>query len=238
MPPEVFLITGASRGIGAAIAQELAAPGRTMLVNYRRSAKAAAAVRRAVEQRGAACRLVRADVSEAKAVDALFSGIARREGRLDVLVSNAGIPFLYKRVHEIDPAEFKAQWSVQAEAAFLLARRAAPMMIRQKSGRIVFVLSGVTVGATPAFMAAYVSAKYAALGLAKALAAELGPKGIGVFCVSPGMTETDFIKDFPRPIVEAEREQGLLKPADVAGAVRDLLALAPSANLENRLVAA
>jgi NAD(P)-dependent dehydrogenase (short-subunit alcohol dehydrogenase family) len=102
-------------------------------------------------------------------------------------------------------------------------------MLKQKSGAIAFVLSEAAQGSPPAFMASYVSAKYAALGLAKALESELSPRGVRVHCVFPPMTETDFIKDFPRPLVDAAREarpdKRLASPQEAARAVAKALGL-------------
>ncbi|MDD5657248.1 MAG: SDR family NAD(P)-dependent oxidoreductase [Elusimicrobia bacterium] len=202
----VILITGAGRGIGAAVARRLAAPGRLLALNYLSRRDSAQAVARDVEAKGGRGLLLPADVTSASAVEDMFAALAERAGRLDVLISNAGAPFRYGRLPECSPADFEAQWRVQAGAAFLCCRAAVPLLKKSPAGRIVFVVSNVAQGAPPAFMAHYVSAKYALWGLAQALKAELSGKGIRVDCVFPPMTRTDFIKNFPRPIVEAARE--------------------------------
>jgi 3-oxoacyl-[acyl-carrier protein] reductase len=214
----LFLVTGASRGIGAALALELAAPGRTIGINFRSSRDAAQDVARRVEAKGAKALLLQADATSARDVDALFAGLPPE--RLNALVCNAGIPLRHQRVAETSPEDFEAQWRSQALSSFLFVRRAAPLMAKNRSGRIVFVLSSALEGAPPSFMSAYVSAKYAALGLAKAVEAEYAAKGVTVHCVFPGMTRTDFIKDFPRPIVDAAAPSS---PEEVAASIARLL---------------
>ncbi len=121
-------------------------------------------------------------------------------------VLNAAAAPKYQRLHETPPEEFERQWRVGAFGAALCCRKALPGMMKRKSGRVVFVATSAAQGAALAKASAYVSAKYALLGLAKAVEAEAGPRGVSVACAFPGMTDTDMIKDFPRPVVEAARE--------------------------------
>ena len=203
----------------------MAKPGGTVVVNYRSAAYAAAAACARVAASGARAVQAKADVTDPAAVDALFELAAKEAGGLDVLVLNAGVPYRYERLSKLTAEEFETQWRVLTCSAFLCLRRALPLFPKG-GGDVVFMLSAATVGAPPAYMAGYVSAKYALWGLARALAAESG-KGPRVHCVSPGMTETGFLKDFPRPIVDAAREaQGgrLLSPDEVAAMVVSVLA--------------
>ena len=217
-------MTGAGRGIGAATAAALAEPGGVVVVNYRSNDGAAAAACSRVVRAGARAVRVKADVTDPAQVDALFAEISKEAGGLDVLVLNAGLPARYERLGQMSPETFEAQWRSQAFSAFLCLRRALPLLSKA-GGDVVFILSSVTAGDPPGYMAGYVAAKYALLGLARALAAEAGAKGPRVHCVSPGMTETDFIKDFPRPVVEAasEAQGGLRSPDSVAAEVLGLL---------------
>jgi 3-oxoacyl-[acyl-carrier protein] reductase len=223
------VITGASRGIGAALAVRLAKPGRLIGINYSSSHEAALAVAKAVEERGAKALLLKADISVAAAVNSMF---ARLPESLDVLVLNAFPTPCYKRLPETPPEEFERQWRVGVLGAALCCRKALPAMMKRKSGRVVFVVTSAAQGAAPGFLSAYVSAKYALLGLARAVEAEAGPRGVSVSCAFPGMTGTDMIKDFPRPVVAAAREAAgrLSTPEDVA---ERLAALAEGAATEN-----
>jgi 3-oxoacyl-[acyl-carrier protein] reductase len=216
------LITGASRGIGAALAVRLAKPGRLIGINYSSSHDAALAVAKAVEERGAKALLLKADVSNAAEVDAMF---ARLPDSIDVLICNAAAAPRYARLHETPPEEFERQWRVGALGAALCCRKALPGMMKRKTGRVVFVVTSAAQGAAPGFMGAYVSAKYALLGLARAVEAEAGPRGVSVACAFPGMTETDMIRDIPRPVVEAVRESagGLSTPGEVAESLAALV---------------
>ena len=216
MSEAAYLVTGASRGIGAAIARKLAAPGRLIAINFLASDAEAATVAADVEAKGARALLLKADVTRPEEVEAMFAKLPA-EG-LAGLVCNAGAPPRYGRLHETTPEEFERQWRSQAYASALCCRQALPPMLKRKAGRIVFVVSAVAESRPPSFLGAYVSAKYALLGLAKALEAEAGPRGVKVSCVFPRMTDTAFIKDFPRPIVEeaAEFQGGLDSPAMAA----------------------
>lgn len=225
------LVTGAGRGIGAATAAALSEPGGVVVVNYRSDEEAAKAACARVARAGGRAVAAKADVTDPAQVDALFETVAREAAGLDVLVLNAGSPYRYERLAKLTEAEFESQWRVLAYSAFLCLRRALPLFPKG-GGDAVFVLSAATVGAPPGYMAGYVSAKYALWGLARALTAEAGAKGPRVHCVSPGMTDTDFLKGFPRPIVDAAREaQGgrLLAPDDVAAMVMKALASPPEA---------
>ena len=213
------LITGASRGIGAALAVKLAKPGRLIALNYASSDAAAAAVAKAVEAKGARALLLKADVSDAAAVDAMFAKLPD----LDVLVCSAAAAPTYARFHETPAAEFERQWRVGALGAALCCRKALPGMLKRKAGRVVFVVTGAAQGAAPGFLGAYVSAKHALVGLARAVEAEAGPRGVTVACAFPGMTDTDMIKGLPRPVVDAEREAGTLATAEQAAAEIALL---------------
>ena len=212
------LITGASRGIGAALAVRLAKPGRIIGINYSSSHEAALAVAKKVEERGAKALLLKADISNVFEVDAMF---ARLPESLNVLILNAFPAPRYARLHETPPEEFERQWRVGALGAALCCRKALPGMMKRKAGRVVFVVTSAAQGGAPGYMGAYVSAKYALLGLAKAVEAEAGPRGVKVSCAFPGMTATDMIKDFPRPIVDAAGR--LSTPDEVAESLAALV---------------
>jgi 3-oxoacyl-[acyl-carrier protein] reductase len=227
MSQEVIVITGASRGIGAAMATALAGPGRIIGINFKSDQASAQTTADAVQAKGGRALLLQADVTCAPAVESMFKKLLDQAGRLDALVCNAGIPFKYGRLAEISADDFEKQWRSQAGAAHLCCRQAVPVMSKQRRGRIVFTISSAVQGQPPAFMPHYVSAKYALWGLAQALAEETAGKGIKVDCLFPPMTETDFIKDFPRPIVDAAKESSpngkLASPAEIARQLAALL---------------
>lgn len=227
MSEPVYLITGASRGIGAAVAREFAAPGRVIGINYLSSKKSAEKVLSQVRAKGADGVLFQADVTSASAVDKMFEKLERGHGRLDIFISNAGVPFHYGRLADATAKDFENQWRTQVLGAFFCCRRAVALMAKNKKGKIIFVVSSVVQNNPPAFMPAYVSAKYGLLGFARALKEEVRSKGIEVDCVFPPMTDTDFIRDFPRPIVDAAREDApggrLETPENVARSIRALV---------------
>ena len=174
------LISGASRGIGAACARALARDGCRVVVNYQKSAQAA---RTLAGQIGGLA--VQGDVSDPEDVERLFA----RAGDVDVLVANAGIA-LQKLFTDTTPEEWRRIFSVNVDGAYNLIRAALPHMIHQKWGRIV-VVSSVWGIRGASCEAAYSASKAALIGLTKALAKELGPSGITVNCVAPGVIDTD-----------------------------------------------
>jgi 3-oxoacyl-[acyl-carrier protein] reductase len=178
--PKTALITGASRGIGAACARALASAGYRVVINYLKSETAARDL--AAELGGAA---VRADVSEAAQVKRMFEIIDPP----DVLVCNAGASLL-KLFTDTAETEWRALLDLNLGGVLSCCQAAIPSMVRKKQGRIVIVSSvwGVT-GAS--CEAVYSASKAALIGLTKSLAKELGPSGVTVNCVAPGVIDTD-----------------------------------------------
>ena len=188
------VVTGGSRGIGRAVCVALAKQGCNVVVNYCHGAEPA-------EQTAALCRAegvqavtVQADVSTAEGCKALFDAAAEAFGRVDVLVSNAGIA-QQKLFTDITPEEWQRMLDVNLTGAFNLCQLALPGMIRRKAGRILTVSSmwGQTGGSCEVH---YSAAKAGLIGLTKALAKEEGPSGITVNCVAPGVIETDMMAAF------------------------------------------
>jgi len=206
------LITGASRGIGAECARKFAAAGFHVVINYNISEKAALAL--AEETGGEA---VRADVSDLGQVESMF----RKIGHIDVLVCNAGIA-LQRLFTDITPAEWRNMFAVNVDGVYNCCRSAIPSMVHEKNGRIITVSSmwGIT-GAS--CESAYSSTKAAIIGLTKSLAKELGPSGITVNCVAPGVIATEMNRSLPDNALDALRGETPLgvigSPADVANAV-------------------
>jgi 3-oxoacyl-[acyl-carrier protein] reductase len=174
------LVTGGSRGIGAACARALGSGGRRVFVQYLKSEAAAREV--AAEIGGVA---VRADVADGAQVKAMFEAA----GPVDILVCNAGVS-LMKLFTDTTEEEWRSVIGTNLGGVLHCCRAAIPHMVRQKYGRIIIVSSvwGVT-GAS--CEAVYSASKAALIGLTKSLAKELGPSGITVNCVAPGVIETD-----------------------------------------------
>lgn len=174
------LISGASRGIGAACAERLARDGNFVAVNYLKSREKAEALARKLG--GAAFQADVADYSQVREMTAAFGGA-------DILVVNAGIA-LQKLFSDTTPQEWRRVFAVNVDGAYNLIHAVLPRMIHEKWGRIVLISSvwGVRGGSCEAV---YSASKAALIGLTRALAKELGPSGITVNCVCPGVIDTD-----------------------------------------------
>jgi 3-oxoacyl-[acyl-carrier protein] reductase len=186
---KVALVTGASRGIGAAISSHLARDGATVLINYARSEGAAREVAEQVRRGGGKVHLLKADVSDAKQVDALFDEIDRSHGgRVDILVNNAGI-YLTGPLAEFSEADFDRSFDVNVKSMFLVTRKALTRL--PDGGRVVNV--GSMIGERVPFPGAsvYAATKFAVAGLTRAWARELAPRKITVNVVQPGPIDTD-----------------------------------------------
>jgi len=199
--PKVCLVTGSSRGLGRAVALELARQGYTVAVHYARSAEAAEAVAEEARGLGAKAEVFAADVSQESACADLVKAVTKTLGSLDVLVNNAGITKdgLALRLKTED-------WSRVLEtnlsSAFHLSKAALRGMLSSKWGRIVNVSSVVALSGN-AGQSNYVAAKAGLIGLTKALAQEYGGKGITVNAVAPGFIASDMTARLPDELKEA-----------------------------------
>jgi len=221
------LVTGSSRGIGRAIALELAAAGAEVVVNYARSAEAAAAVVAAIEHRGGRAYALQGDVSQEAEAMALVNGALERSGRLDVLVNNAGITRdgLLMRMKTPD---WQAVIDLNLSGVFYCTRAVTRPMVRQKGGRIVNITSIVGLMGN-AGQANYAAAKAGVIGLTRSSAKELASRGITVNAVAPGFIATDMTKDLDKEALLKMIPMGCWgQPEHVAGAVR-FLATDPAA---------
>jgi 3-oxoacyl-[acyl-carrier protein] reductase len=216
---QVALVTGASRGIGAAIAHELAHRG-VKVIGTATTDDGAAKVSHALAAY-AGCRGAKLDVNDAKAAEALVDAVIKEHGALQVLVNNAGITrdMLAMRLKEED---WDAVLDTNLKAVFRLSRAVMRPMMKQRYGRIVNITSVVGASGNPG-QANYAAAKAGVAGMTRALARELGSRGITVNCVAPGFIETDMTASLPE-----EQQKALLgqiplghlgKPADIAHAV-------------------
>ncbi len=227
MKDRVAVVTGASRGIGAATARLLAAEGAAVAVNYHRSEGAARAVVDAIVRAGGRAVAVRADVREASDVAALVDAAARELGPVDTLVSNASIGFPVKPFADYSWEEFQAKLEGELRAAFHCCKAVVPGMIARGGGCIVAISSGLSRRPGAGFCA-HSAAKSGLDGFMRALALELGPHAIRVNVVAPGLTDTDAVAHMPEA-GKAAAARGtplgrIALPDDVAGAVLALAA--------------
>ncbi len=212
------MVTGASRGIGRAIALRLAQMGAQVAVNYARSEAAARQVVLEIEQSGGAAGLLQADLAETAQIGPMFDAFERNFGPLDILVNNAGIA-IFKPVAETSLEDFQSTFDLNTRGAFLCLRESARRM--RDGGRIVNISTGATVGGT-AGGAIYCGSKAALEQFTRALARELAPRAITVNTVSPGFTETEMLAQFPGLVESAPKLTPLGRvgqPADIANVV-------------------
>lgn len=185
----VAIVTGASRGIGRAIATGLAAAGATVMVGHRTDPEAARQVAASVVARGGRAEAVQLDVTDGGRAASVVADAARRHGRLDVLVNNAGI-LPRKSFLDIELGEWEEVLRTNLTGAFVLSQLAARVMAGQGSGSIVTV-SSTNERMASAGCTAYAASKGGIRMLTRQMALELGPLGIRANAVAPGMVETD-----------------------------------------------
>ncbi|QEY30953.1 3-oxoacyl-[acyl-carrier-protein] reductase [Synechococcus sp. RSCCF101] len=217
------LVTGASRGIGRAVALELAAAGAFVVVNYARSSEEAESVVAAVGANGGEAMAIQADVASEEQVDALMKEVLGQRGRLDVLVNNAGITRdgLLLRMKTSD---WQSVLDLNLSGVFLCTRAAARPMLKQKAGRIVSITSVVGLTGNPG-QANYAAAKAGVIGFTRSAAREFASRGITVNAVAPGFIATDMTKGLDQESLLGTIPLGCLgTPEQVAGAVRFLAA--------------
>ncbi len=222
MKNRVVLVTGASRGIGAATAKLLAQHGAAVAVNFHRSEPQALALvdeLRRMDRRAVA---VRADVRDPAQVQALVEEASRALGPIDTLVVNASISFPMRPFVEYAWSDFQAKLDGELGAAFHCCKAVVPGMIERKAGCIVAISS--TLSRRPGVgFCAHSAAKSGLDGFARALALELGPAGVRVNVVAPGLTDTDATAQIPTEHKDASAAHTPLRrngrPEDVAGAV-------------------
>ncbi|MEA2888382.1 MAG: 3-oxoacyl-[acyl-carrier protein] reductase [Bradyrhizobium sp.] len=186
------LVTGASRGIGAAIATALGEAGAAVAVNYRQHADEAAAVVAKINQAGGRAIAVAADVSQAVAVTEMVGRVTSALGPIDILINNAGIAIV-RNIDDLTESEFDQTIAVNLKSAFLYTQAVLPAMRSKKWGRIVNISSGAARGAG-AIGIHYNASKAGMEGLTRGYAARLVKEGITVNAVSPSLIETDMMR--------------------------------------------
>ncbi len=218
---KVALVTGGSRGIGAAASKELAKLGYAVAVNYKSNSEAAKRVCEEISGFGGVAEAFQADISDSDALDRMFSDIHSSLGGISVLVNNAGVSYI-GLLQDMSDKEIKNLSDVNLTGAMLCTKRAVPDMIKRHDGTIINIASmWGEVGASCEVV--YSACKAGIIGFTKALAKELGPSGIRVNCVSPGVIDTDMNSELTdETISELCEETPLLrigKPSDVGKSI-------------------
>lgn len=219
----VAIVTGASRGIGRAVALALAAEGAKVVVNYASSSGAADQVVAGITEAGGDAIALQADVSKLDEVETLIKETKDKFGRLDVLVNNAGITRDTLLIR-MKPDDWQAVIDLNLTGVFFCTRAASKIMLKQKSGRIINIASVAGQMGNPG-QANYSAAKAGVIGFTKTVAKELAPRGITVNAVAPGFIETDMTKDIKSEDIIKYIPLGRYgKPEEIAGMVRFLAA--------------
>ncbi len=208
---KVALITGSSRGIGRAIALELAGRGASIVINYLRKKSAAESVVDEVASLGQRAVAIRANLSRPEDIDRMFDEVETTFGRCDILVGNAATGVL-RPITQVEDKHWDWTMDVNARSILRCAQRAAPLMVREGWGRIVGITS---FGSTRVF------SEYGVVGVSKAaieaiiryLALELAPKGISANAVSPGIVDTDALRAFSIDVEETLEMSASRTPA-------------------------
>ena len=215
------VITGASRGIGKAIALKLASLGANIVINYRSNEKEALEVENEIKNMGAEAITVKGDISKLQEVENLVSVAKEKFGNIDIMVNNAGITkdTLILRMKEED---FDSVIDVNLKGVFNCLKAITPIMVKQKHGKIINISS--VVGLTGnAGQVNYAASKAGVIGMTKSLAREVGSRGITVNAVAPGFIETDMTHELNDKVKEEAKKNIPLKrfgnPEDVANVV-------------------
>ena len=222
---QVAVVTGASRGIGRAVALELAAKGIFVIINYNGSADRAEKVKKEIEENGGCAEALQWNVADYKACEQAVRDIVKKYGKINILVNNAGITkdgLLMGMSRE----DFDSVVDVNLGGTFNMLRFVSRQMLRQKSGRIVYMASVVGIAGN-AGQANYAASKAGVIGLTKTAARELASRGITVNAVAPGFIETEMTQILPDSVKEASAAQIPLghfgKPENVAKTVAFLV---------------
>ncbi|SEM11531.1 3-oxoacyl-[acyl-carrier protein] reductase [Pseudoxanthomonas sp. GM95] len=216
---KVAIVTGASKGIGAGIAQALAAEGASIVVNYASSRSGADAVVTRITQAGGQAIAVQADVSQPEQAQALVAAAVERFGKLDILVNNSGV-YEVAPLEQITPAHFHRQFDINVLGPLQVTQAASPHL---GEGASVINIGSIVSRVTPPGMAVYSATKGALDAITGSLSRELGPRGIRVNSINPGMVDTEgaqtagFIgSDFQSQIVAQTPLGRIGVPSDIA----------------------
>mgnify|MGYP001793303765 CR=1 FL=1 len=220
---QVAVVTGASRGIGRAIAQEFAKLGATVVVNYASSSKAAEELVSDITAAGGNAIALQADVSKEEEVDNLVKNVLEKFNKIDILVNNAGIT-RDTLLLRMKPEDWQAVINLNLTGVYLCTRAVSKGMLKKRSGRIINIASVAGQMGNPG-QAYYSAAKAGVIGLTKTLAKEFASRGITVNAVSPGFIDTDMTSEIQsEEILKAIPLGRYGKPEEIAGMVRFLAA--------------
>jgi 3-oxoacyl-[acyl-carrier protein] reductase len=216
---KVALVTGGSRGIGAAAASALAAAGAVTVINFFQSGEQANRVLTAITQKNGQGMAIGADVRDRDQVDRMVKTIIDRYGKIDILVNNAHISFPIKPFAELLWEEMETKINGEMKALFNCSQAVLKEMLPRQAGKLIFVSS--TLSRYPGYgFAAHAAAKAAMDGIARVMAMELGPMGVTVNTIGPGLTETDATAGLPPAMKEQIAAMTPLKrvgqPEDIA----------------------
>jgi 3-oxoacyl-[acyl-carrier protein] reductase len=216
------LVTGASRGIGAAAAIRLAQGGASVVINYHQNQDAAQKILDEITSAGGRGIIFQADVTQKAQVESMIQATNQQLGDIDVLVNNAYFPFQVSPLHEISWEKFHQAIEHELSAFYHCVQACLPAMKEKKAGRIIVVSTRLAQQPLPR-MGAYAAAKSALESMANTMAIELGPLGIAVNVVTPAFTLTDASLIMPEAFRERVKDTRPLKkhlyPEDVAGAI-------------------
>ena len=222
---KVALITGASRGIGRAIAIELAKNGANIVINYNSNLKAAKETQKLVSKTGVKSEIIQADVSKEKSIKSLIKQTEKKLGSIDLLITNAGIALLSKKPLELDYNIWKKTMATNVDGTLLPIKEVVPGMIKRKYGRIVCLSSIAGLGMRP-HMITYGTSKAAVIALVRNLAGAVTPY-VRINSVAPGLIKTDMIESLDKKtrktMIETTPLKRIGKPQDIANSVCYLL---------------
>ena len=225
---KTVVITGSSRGIGAATALKFAEQGFNVVINYNKSKEKAMELLKKVRNEGANAIAIKADVSKYSDTELLIQSAISEFGHVDILVNNAGIA-QQKLFTDLNESEWKNMFDVNVQGAFNCSRIVAPEMIKRHSGKIVNISSmwGICGAACEVH---YSASKAAIIGFTKALAKELGPSGVNVNCVAPGVISTDMNSNLSEEAIASLIENTPLERIGQAEDIANLILFLASDN--------